>query len=62
MSEDIFANWKPFKIDKKCLLFHLKGSFFSLKAFEVMFRLFSNVEKQLAQRDSVNFKIYVFGT
>ena len=29
MSEAIFGNWKPFKIDKKCFLFYLKGFFFS---------------------------------
>ena len=27
VSETIFANWKPFKNDEKCFLFHLKSSF-----------------------------------
>ena len=26
-SETIFDNWKPFKNDEKCFLFHLKSSF-----------------------------------
>ena len=27
--ETIFGNWKPFKCDEKCFLFHLKSSFCS---------------------------------
>ena len=26
-SETVFGNWKPFKSDEKCFLFHLKSSF-----------------------------------
>ena len=26
-SEKILVNWKPFKNEEKCFLFHLKGSF-----------------------------------
>ena len=27
MSETIFGDWKPFKHDEKCFLFHLNSSF-----------------------------------
>ena len=47
-SEIIFGNWKPFKNDKKCSLFHLKSSFCS-QDIGVFFLslLFGRVAKRL---------------
>ena len=43
MSEKIFGSWKPFKIDEKCFLFHLKSSFRSqdIYVFVLIFWSFS---------------------
>ena len=50
MSETIFGNWKPFKYDKKCFLFHLKSAF--------VHKIFGHVGKWLDKKTKVNFKIY----
>ena len=41
----MFGNWKPFKIDEKCFLFHLKDLFL-FKNNEFLFWLFGHVAKR----------------
>ena len=43
-SETVFDNWKTFKNDEKCFLFHLKSSFRS-QVSKFLSRLFGHVEK-----------------
>ena len=45
-SDIIFGNWKPFKNDEKCFLFHLKSSF-SSQVFKFFSWRFGHVEKMV---------------
>ena len=39
--DTIFDNWKPFKSDEKCFLFHLKSSFFNINLnFIINFKIY----------------------
>ena len=53
-----FCNWKCFKKDEKCFLFHLKSSLKVLEIFNFLSWLFGHVEKRLDQKHEDNFKIY----
>ena len=46
MFETIFGNWKPFKSDEKCFLFHFKDSIRSQDIY-VLSWLFGHKEKRL---------------
>ena len=48
---------KPFKNNKKCILFHLKNSFV-IKMFNFCSDFSGHVGKRLDKKTKVNFKIY----
>ena len=58
--EAIFGNWKPFKIDEKCFLFHLKNSSRSQDTyiFVILCWILGHFDKRVDQKGIVNFKIY----
>ena len=51
-SEANFGNWKPFKNDDKCILFHLKISF----CYQDIYFFVLNCRKTIYSKDKVNFK------
>ena len=55
-SEKIFGNWKPFKNDEKCFLFHLKSSFRSQDILIFVLSFWSC--RKAAWEDKPNFEIY----
>ena len=55
-----FLEWKPFKNDGKCFLFHLKSSFRSLRGLTFCPNFFGNVGKWVDKKAKVNSKIYDF--
>ena len=50
-------NWKPYKIDEKCFLFHVKSSFCSQDIYIVVLTIRS-CRKRLDKKAKDNFKIY----
>ena len=50
-------DWKPFKNDEKCFLFHLKSSF-RFHDIYVFVTTLVRWEKQLDLKDMFNFKIH----
>ena len=57
MSETVFGNWKLFKNDEKCFLFHLKNSI-SSQDISIFIWLFGHVAKRFDWKDNFNFKFY----
>ena len=56
-AETIFGNWKSFKNDKKCFLFHLKSSFRSQDIWVFALTFWSCIEKTWL-KTLINFKFY----
>ena len=50
--------WKTFKSDEKCCLFHLKIFFFPSKIIKFLSWLFGHLEKMLDWKDKVNSNIH----